>query len=318
MSIKKQIEHSKRTMDTSPQPFDPVTSLTALTPPLRDPSSGGDAPMPSDEGYARQFFRVWTRRLMLLCALGAVLLSAAVPLLSLLRVSEITLEGEQHYLSDTLLATAAVSVGDELLALSPSEIEQTLLKSHPYLATAKVSRSLSGRVHIHVTERKARWALYLSEEGVALLDESMQVLELTLSEGDLCLVKWELFVSSDEDTKEQENSEQKEQIVTPGMPYRGNPEAIEKLAAIYGAMQSLGFDEVPELVDMSDRFAVTLHLTDGTAIALHECHAPTEQIRAALGALQAYRQQYGESGPMLVDVDDFSRVSLRPIPKSGQ
>jgi hypothetical protein len=69
---------------------------------------------------------------------------------------------------------------------------------------------------------------------------------------------------------------------------------------------------------MSNRYAIILHLSDGTTIALHECTMPTEQLRAALGALQAYRQQYGEPGPMAVDVDDFSRVSLRPMPPNGQ
>jgi cell division septal protein FtsQ len=293
-------------------PVDPITSLMALIPSQTE-QAGGDVPMPSGEGFARQFFRAWTRRLMLFCGLLAVALSLAVPLLSLLRVSEVTLEGQGHYGEDVLLATADIVVGDELLAFRPDDIEQDLLATHPYLATARVTRALSGRVHISVTERTPLWALYLSEESVALLDQSMQVLELTSSGGGLCLVKWELFCS-----EEQSGQEQNKPEIRPGTAYRGNPAAIAKLGDIHAALQSLGYDDSPALVDMSDRYAVTLCLSDGTTIALHECLMPAEQFRAALGALQAYRQQYGDQGPMSVDVDDFSRVSLRPIPKSGQ
>jgi cell division septal protein FtsQ len=269
--------------------------------------------MPSGEGFARQFFRAWTRRLMLLCGVCAVCLCAAVPLLSSVRVSEVTVSGQAHYEEQALLDGTHISVGDELLSLRPREIEQALLDTHPYLASVHLTRSFSGRVHISVTERTPLWALCLSDDSLALVDESMQVLEILPSHQvqGLCLVKWELFPSD-------EASEDGQTDIVPGRGYRGNPAAIAKLKDIHAALLSLGYEEVPALVDMSNRYAIILHLSDGTTIALHECTMPTEQLRAALGALQAYRQQYGEPGPMAVDVDDFSRVSLRPMPPNGQ
>ena len=311
MNTKKRAVLPRQTDEQTAPPLNPATSLAALPPPARDPS--GEAPMPSGEGFARQFFRAWTKRLMLTCGILAIALSAAVPLLSLVQVKEISLEGQAYYSEQTLLTTAAVSVGDELLSLSPAAIEKTLLNTHPYLETARVTRSLSGRLHIRVTERTPQWALYLSDTSVALVDETMQVLELTSDQSELCLVKWELFSGAQEGEVQQE-----EPHIVPGTPYRGNPEAIAKLGSIHAALLSLGYEEPPSMVDMSDRFYVTVHLSDGTLVALHECRSPNEQIRAALGALQAYRQQYGEGGAMLVDVDDFSRVSLRPLPSDSQ
>lgn len=289
---------------------DPITSLTSLPVPVRD-ASDSDAPKTSEEGFARQFFRVWTRRLMLFCGVCAVCLSAAVPALSTMKVEEITLDGHAHYEAETLLAGTGLSVGDELLAWSPREIEQSLLATYPYLETARVTRGVSGRVHVHVTERTPQWALYVSEESLAWVDASMQVLELAPTRGELCLVKCELFCAD-------QNGQAADESISPGTAYRGNVWAIEKLSDIHEALLSLGYDTPPDSIDMSDRYAVTLYLADGTTVALHECRAPAEQVRAALGGLQAYRQQYGESGPMLVEVDDFSRVSLRPLPQNGQ
>ena len=101
-----------------------------------------------------------------------------------------------------------------------------------------------------------------------------------------------------------------------GKAYAGNPAAIKKLNALAEAMEALHLGEWPTLVDVSDPYAICVQLSDGTTLALHEANKPHEQLRAALGALQAYRAQHQNQTPMLVDVDDFSRVTLRPLPES--
>ena len=133
------------------------------------------APLPSDESFARQFLRVWTRRLMLLCAVGAICFAAAVPLLSLIKVKQIDVSGYARYDAETLTDGTGVAVGDELLSCSPGAIQTALLQGYPYLATVSVDRTLSGKISIVVTERTPRWALAMSKDQVALLDATMRV-----------------------------------------------------------------------------------------------------------------------------------------------
>ena len=285
-------------------PIDPITRLTALSSPTGERPEG-EIPMPSGEGFARQFFRAWTRRLMLLCAIVAIGLSVSVPLLSQLRVSSIEIDGQSYYSAETLTEALHITVGEELLAIPLEDTEQALLTAHPYLKTARLERTLSGRIRLEVTERTPAWALYLSEDRVALVDDSMWVLEITTPDRatDLCLVKWQLFTASDTQAGSLEV----------GRAYAGNPAAITKLNALAEAVDGLRLSEGPTLVDMTDPYAIRLQLSDGSTIALHEANKPHEQLRAALGALQAYRAQHQNQTPMLVDVDDFSRVTLRPL-----
>ena len=272
------------------------------------------APLPSDESFARQFLRVWTRRLMLLCAVGAICFAAAVPLLSLIKVKQIDVSGYARYDAKTLTDGTGIAVGDELLSCSPGAIQTALLEGYPYLATVSVDRTLSGKISIVVTERTPRWALAMSKDQVALLDATMRVLEIcpkSALDGALCLVELELFPQSEEIEGEGQEDEPPKEI-TVGQTYDGNKAAIAKLNAIAEAMQGVAlFDDVV-YVDMSDPYAVTITLSDGTMLMLHECLKPAEQLRAVKSAMDAYRAQSGEIGPLCVDVDDFSRVNIRP------
>lgn len=293
--------------------IDPVTSLTALIPLAHDPARSGEVPMPSGDGFARQFFRAWTRYLMLLCAILAICLTVSVPLLSRVRVRSVEVTGQGYYSEEVLSLATEIKIGDELLAISPGKIQRQLLEQYPYLSSVRVERTLSGRIHIAVTERTPAWAFYLSEERVALLDENMWVLEVLSPDKalGLCTVKMELFTQT-------AGAEQENPALEPGTTYNGNPSAVSKLAALSEAIDGLHLTEPPCLIDMSDLYAVRVCLGDGTEIALHECRLPNEQLRAGIGALQAYRAQHQNDAPMLVDVDDFSRVTLRPVKEIGK
>ena len=276
------------------------------------------APLPSDESFVRQFLRVWTRRLMLLCAVGAICLAAAVPLLSMVKVKQIDVSGYAHYDAKTLADGTGVAVGDELLSCSPGAIQAALLQGYPYLASVSVDRALSGKISIVVTERTPLWALAVSEDQVALLDDTMWVLEIcpknTMSDA-LCLVEFELFPPTEESEGEEQENEQEDEPpkeVTVGQTYDGNKPAIAKLNAIAEAMRGVALFDGVEHIDMSDPYAVTVTLSDGTVLLLHEALKPEEQLRAAKSAMEAYRAQSGDIGPLRVDVDDFSRVNIRP------
>ncbi|MBE6620808.1 MAG: FtsQ-type POTRA domain-containing protein [Ruminococcaceae bacterium] len=269
-----------------------------------------DAPWTSEQGFLRQLGRVWIRRAMLLCAVCAIALAAAVPLLLLLRVQGVYAVGASHYDEQAILDMAGIAVGDELLSTAPDETEQRLLRNMPYLATVSVERTLRGQVTIVVTERTPLFALEMGDGQVALLDEHMRVLELGQRDVigmSLCQVAFELFPRDDEQT------------MTPGDTYRGNPTAVGKVSAILEAALSLCPETPPVRLDMNDPYNVQLTLSDGTVIALHECTSPQRQLRTAMDAIETYRDFHGHVDETLrVDVDDFFRVSLRPLPPAGQ
>ncbi|MBR2621856.1 MAG: FtsQ-type POTRA domain-containing protein [Clostridia bacterium] len=293
----------------------PTSALIALASTQeqeRRHTPGVQAPIPSDERFVRQFLRVWTRRLMVLCALGAICLAAAVPLLSLLKVKQISISGQVYYDVQTILEGAGVGVGDELLSCSPGEIRTSLLQKYPYLSTVSVDRTVFGVINISITERTPVWALVLSEDGVALLDASMRVLEIRpKSELDetVCEIECELFLQSD--NTEQDNAQPQE--IRVGQTYDGNAVAIAKLSALAQAMQTTVFAHPATRIDMSDPYDVKMILKDGTVLMLHECLKPAEQLKEAQFAMQAYYAQSGVTGPLRVEVDDSIRTNIRPL-----
>ena len=271
-----------------------------------------DAPQPSDQSFLRQLGRVWIRRAMLLCAICAIALAVAVPLLSLLRVQGVYAVGASHYDEQAILDMAGIAVGDELLSTAPDAIEQHLLQNMPYLATVSVERTLRGQVTIVVTERTPLFALEMGEGQVALLDENMRILEIGQADTMntiLCQVRLELFSKGTE----------QEQQMTPGSTYQGNPKAIGKVTEILDAALFLCAETPLVCLDMRDPYDVMLTLSDGTVIALHECTSPQRQLRTAMDAIRTYRDFHGHvDGALRVDVDDFFRVSLRPLASASQ
>jgi hypothetical protein len=271
-----------------------------------------DVPMPSEQGFLRQLGRVWIRRAMLLCAVCAIALAVTVPLLSLLRVQGIYAVGASYYDEQAILDMAGIAVGDELLSTAADEIEQRLLQNMPYLATVSVERTLRGHVTIVVTERTPYLVLEMEQGQAALLDENMRILEIGQADTmntSLCQVRLELFSQGTE----------QEQQMTPGSTYQGNPKAIGKVTEILEAALFLCAETPLVCMDMRDPYDVMLTLSDGTVIALHECTSPQRQLRTAMDAIRTYRDFHGHvDGALRVDVDDFFRVSLRPLASASQ
>lgn len=270
--------------------------------------AGGGIPIPSSEAFARRYLRVWTRRLMIVCLLLIVLCVAAVPLLSRLQVKHVVVEGCVHYDAPYLTEQSGVKIGDELLLCSPGDVQARLLAHCPYLLSAQVERKLSGEVYIRVTERRARFALILSETEIALLDETLRVLELCSSaDGDaaLCTVRMDLSSQADG------------WAIAPGMTFEATPAAQSKLTTLLDALAG-----EPQLsvymLDMTDLYAVTITMEDGTVFALHDCAAPERQLRTAMAALEAYRQKTGDTAPVLVDVDSIGGVFVGVLPQNGK
>lgn len=272
--------------------------------------ASGGIPIPSDAAFARRYLRVLTRRLMVVCALLIALSLSALPILSGLQVKQIVMEGCSYYDSRYLTDQSGVAVGDKLFACSPGDIQANLLGSCPYLASVSVDRRWNGTISISVRERTPRWALAVSSEKIALLDETMRVLEIcsaTDLEPGLCVISFELFPKS---------SEGEDKLVV-GTTYDGNPAALNRLTTIATALSSAQETGLKQL-DMTDPYDVVLTFADGDVYALGGCSSPKEQISKAQDSERAYRKQTGETGPLRVEVDDFLHVIIRPMPQNSE
>ncbi len=270
--------------------------------------AGGGIPIPSGEAFARRYLRIWTRRLMIFCLVLILCCVAALPLLSRLRVKRVIVEGCAHYNTQYLTEQSGVSVGDELLLCEPGDIQAGLIARCPYLRSVSVERKLTGDLYISVTERRPCFALTISPHEVALLDETMQVLEVCPSDDydrSLSAVQMELFPGADG------------QAIEAGKRYAGNASALEKLTLLFEALS-----DYPEIsihsFDLINLYAVSLTLTDGTVFALHDLSSPEKQLRTAVGALGAYRQKTGETAPVMVDVDEFCNVFVGALAPNGE
>ena len=272
--------------------------------------AGGGIPIPSDAAFARRYLRVLTRRLMVVCTLLIALCLSALPILSGRQVKQITLEGCSYYDSRYLIDQSGVAVGDKLFTCSPGDVQAKLLDACPYLASVSVDRKWNGTIAISVRERTPRWALVISSEKIALLDETMRVLEICsaadLKPG-LCIISFELFPSGGEG----------EDKLAVGTTYEGNPAALRQLTLIAEVVSSTRETDLVQL-DMTDPYDVRLTFADGDVYALGGCPSPREQIFKAQDSERAYRKQTGEMGPLRVEVDDFLHVIIRPIPQNSE
>ncbi len=305
---------------------DPVTALLPAILPRRDQwrdrridAAETDEVLPSGLRFSYHLRRRIVRRAMLLClivSLGCVL---AVLLLTTVRVRSLSVSGHAVYTEDEIRALSGIAIGDELLACDEAAVEARLLEACPYLKDVRVKR-VSGGFSIELNECAPRYALWLEDGRAALMDETRYVAEIrdvtNLPDG-LCAVRapLPLLAREQEDGTVQEIS----QIPVAGESIQGDNAELTLLAALTRALASAPPRCEVAAIDISDRYDVTLTLTDGTVIALHGAEQPERRLRAVNVALEAYFATHAplsETDRLALDVDDSCRVSIRVVPKA--
>ncbi len=298
----------------------PISSDTASTSENRHTVGGLRELLASKVRFTRHLRILWVRRTMIVCAAAAVLCLLSASLLSLFRIKQIQIIGRFHYTEQQILSIADISVGDELFAISPKHVEQRLMDACPYLYSVDVERK-GLQYHITLDEREVIWALTRPDGRVALLDEELYVPEICmLSElpGGVCLLLMELPLM---EPSEEKDAIPQPQILTVGSQIVGESSALTLLEQLTVALERVTLPEPPTTLDLTDRYAVTMTLNDGTVVKLHECADAERQLTLAFRALEAYRKTHAEmpeGTSLCVDVDDFLRVSVRPIQKNDQ
>lgn len=283
--------------------------ITALVPQEQETADGVFAALLGSR-HSVQRLRVWTRRGMVACLLGALICSLAVPVLSSFRVKTIDVQGNEHHTTQEILAAAEVEVGDESLLCSPKAIRARILESCSYVKDLQVSCGLS-TVEIRVSECKPRWAWLRTDGQAVLWDEERYVAEICAATDvptDLCRLYLPPTAEEGDD----------ESVPTAGKRFTGDTAIIKLLTQVESALDGTDLPSPPTLLDMSDRYAVVLELADGTRIHLNECRQPMMQLRAVSRGIRVYLDTHPgvlDASVLHVNVDDRLTVTVRPVPR---
>lgn len=289
---------------------DAADPITALVPQEQETEDGVFASLLGSR-HSVQRLRAWTRRGMVVCLLGALLCSLAVPVLSSFRVKSIDVQGNNFHTTQEILVASGVKTGDESLLCSPETIQARILDACPYVKDLKVSCGLS-TVEIRVSECKPRWAWLRSDGQAVLLDEERYVAEIRVAADvpvGICRLRLPLTA---------EQGDEENVPIAAGEYFTGDAAIMKQLSQLETALDGATLVSPPILLDMSDRYAVMLELEDGTRINLNECRQPEMQLRAVSRGLSAYLHTHPnilEASVLHVNVDDHLTVTVRPVPR---
>lgn len=272
---------------------------------------------PSQSRMSRRLRMGLTKMAILCCFVLALVCALSVPLLSSFKVRHINVEGAVRYAAEDIVSLCGVNVGDELLAHDVDGIAARVKSAYPYLRGVSVRRELGGFV-IVLAESQPRWGLLLSDGRIALIDGDGyigEVCDQSLVPEGVCLLRMELPALP----PETEDGEPQVQTPTPGKYIQGSSRVLMLHAKLSEALDEITLHAAPAALDLSDIYAVTLTLEDGTQISLHECSDALRQLEHAKAALDSYfltHPAIGDAHTLVVDVDDYMRVSIRRVPKT--
>jgi cell division protein FtsQ len=92
-----------------------------------------------------------------------------------LRITSISLAGQDHVTQNEIFNAAGVTARSSLLFLNAAAA-RAQLKANPWIEEAKVAKYFPGRLHIEITERKA-FALWQKDRKISVISEDGIVLE---------------------------------------------------------------------------------------------------------------------------------------------
>lgn len=274
---------------------------------------------PSQSRLSRRLRMVLTKYAMLLCLAAALICTLSVPLLSSIKVGHISVEGAVRCDAEQVTSLCGVSVGDEMYAHDVDDIAARVKAAYPQLRAVTVKRERGGFT-IVLTESTPRWALLLTDGRVALVDDDgymSEICERSQTPEGVCLLDMQLPMLP----PNEEDGDMQEQIATAGQYIKGSSPALALVERLSDALDEVPLHAPPAMLDLGDIYAVTLTLEDGTQLLLHECRDAMRQLQRAKGALDSYFLTHPVTDTfhtLRVDVDDFLRVSIRAVPKTGQ
>lgn len=205
---------------------------------------------------------------LIIVGIFAILILAlfAIRILPTIRSIEITIENseneEARITKEQVLELAGIKVGDKLYKELRSQIE-TRIEANPYIETAKISRNLSGKVAITVTQRKPEYLINYAGEYI-YIDKEGYVLEINPENNGT-----PVLIGLTTDFSELSIGNSKIRLG------QSDLEKLDNINNILGALRSNGIENTITSIDLSDKknYILTLgndgkeiYLGDGTDI----------------------------------------------------
>ncbi len=119
------------------------------------------------------------KQLLNYAAVCAVVLVVAV-VLSLtvfFKISEITVSGKSPYTDEQIIEASGIALGENVIRCDTDSVSGSLAKKLPYIGSAEVKRSLSGKVTITVETTAPMWSV-INGETAMLIDSQGKLLEI--------------------------------------------------------------------------------------------------------------------------------------------
>ena len=116
--------------------------------------------------------------------LAVVMIAGILSLTVFFQINEITVKGDSPYTEEQIIGASGISLGENIIRCGADKVSDYLSKSLPYISSATVERSASGKVVITVKKAVPEWS-FLNGEQAVIIDKTGKVLEIGLPEAAL-------------------------------------------------------------------------------------------------------------------------------------
>ena len=266
--------------------------------------------------------------LLLLCMLGAVILTAAVMLLGKLpKVTAVSAEDGTYYTAAAVLAHAGIEAGDEMLGFDGFAKAKELKKSLPLMDKVKIRKHLNGAVTISFTEVESLYYTCHNQNYYIINAETHEVLNVA---GDAAEARrvGAVYLGLPECTRVRVG----EELTFINLPYAPETDAPEistfeletyeperENAYVFEFVEILMKSSVAERVvgmELGDRYDLWLVLRGGIRIRVGTMDELERKLTLADRSLKDKAASGGIPAgmPTLVDVSDPARIIHRSSP----
>lgn len=109
--------------------------------------------------------------------LAVLALAVVLSLTVFFQVNEFVIKGESPYTEEEIINACGIRMGENIIRCDAKSVGDKLSQALPYIGSAAVERSASGKVTITVKTVKPHWSVINGEQAV-LIDKSGKVLEV--------------------------------------------------------------------------------------------------------------------------------------------
>lgn len=226
--------------------------------------------------------------LVTVCALAAVLI------VTLCKVGEITVSETSLYDPQEIIALTGIGVGDNLFSYDSKKVEQKIRENYPYLLDVKVSRSLPSGVHIRFREELGDMCIQLGKDYYPI-DKNQTVLKCCSSPDDGGVHR--IVIVADRISR---------CVVGEKLQYRDTT-LFGMVDEICRAVEANGVLEKIQTIDMTDKFDIVMDFDSRFEIKL----GSTENLKYKIAMVLKVVEELQEEDRGEIDVRETSTAYVK-------